>query len=106
MIYALTPTTNIEFTTEDREIFGASHLIGNLKLTIPINESLKLKERARLEKEMEKAQKLLESTQSKLSNEGFRAKAPKEVVEKLELAEQQTIRQIAEMVQKLEKLST
>lgn len=104
IILALTPTTHIEFTNEERPFFGASHLVGSLKLTIPLSESLKLKERARLEKEMEKAQKLLESTQSKLKNEGFRAKAPREVVEKLEMAEQQTIRQIDEMIQKLQKL--
>jgi len=104
IILALTSTTRIEFTNEERPIFGASHLIGDLKLTIPLSESLKLKERARLEKEMEKAQKLLESTQSKLKNEAFCAKAPREVVDKMEAAEQQTIRQIDEMIQKLEKL--
>jgi valyl-tRNA synthetase len=104
LILALTPTISIQFTTEDQEIFGASHLIGNLKLTIPISESLKVKERARLEKELEKATKLLDNTQFRLRNEDFRSKAPKDVVEKLEAVLHLTTRQIAEMSQKLEKL--
>jgi valyl-tRNA synthetase len=104
VILALTSTTNITFTHEDTSILGASHIVGHLKLTIPISESLKLKEKERLVKELAKAQELLKSTQAKLSNEGFRAKAPAEVVEKLVQAEDQTTRQIAEMTQKLEKL--
>jgi valyl-tRNA synthetase len=101
IISALTPTTRIEFSTHEPKEFGASALFGPLKLLIPIPESLKLKEKTRLEKELEKATKLLDSTRIKLSNEEFRARAPREVVEKLEHAESQTLRQITEMQEKL-----
>jgi len=104
ILLALTPTAKIAFSSQEKEIFGASSLVGTMKLTIPIPDSLRVRERARLEKELEKAQKLLEGTQGKLKNEEFRAKAPKEVVEKLEAAEKQTDAQIREILTKLEKL--
>ena len=104
ILLALTPTAKIAFSSQEKEMFGASSLVGTMKLTIPIPDSLRVRERARLEKELEKAQKLLEGTQGKLKNEEFRAKAPKEVVEKLEAAEKQTDAQIREILTKLEKL--
>jgi valyl-tRNA synthetase len=104
ILTALTSTSHIEFTSHAKETFGASALVGQLKLTIPIPESLKNREKQRLLKELEKAQKLLESTRSKLSNEEFRSRAPREVVEKLETAERQTAHQIAEMTSKLSHL--
>lgn len=102
MLLALTPTANIIFAEEGPQgAFGASALVGTLKFTIPLSESLRAKEKARLEKELEKAQKLLDSTRAKLQNAEFRTKAPKEVVEKLESVELQTSAQIAEMLQKI-----
>ncbi len=103
ILFALTPTAHIEFTPETNAS-GASALVGSIKLTIPISDSLKAKEKQRLTKELEKAQKLLESTRSKLTNEEFKSKAPRQVVEKLELAEQQTLNQITEMLSKLNNL--
>ena len=104
VILALTPTTKIEFAHVGKSILGASHLVGNLKLTIPISDALLQKEKERLVKELAKSQDLLKSTQAKLGNEGFRAKAPKEVVDKLLQVEDQTTRQIAEMTHKLSKI--
>jgi len=104
ILFALTPTSQIEFSKGEKEMFGASSLVGTMKLTIPIPDSLRLRERSRLEKELEKAQKMLESTQGKLKNGEFREKAPKEVVEKLEVAEKQLGAQISEILLKLEKL--
>ncbi|HEV7736588.1 MAG TPA: class I tRNA ligase family protein, partial [Chlamydiales bacterium] len=101
MLLALTPTGSITFSHEPQETFGASYLVGSLKFIIPLSEQLRARERARIEKELEKAQKLLDSTRAKLNNEEFRAKAPREVVEKLENAERQTNAQIAEMLQKI-----
>jgi valyl-tRNA synthetase len=101
MILALTPTSTITFSHQAQDVFGASHILGELKFTIPLSEQLRAKERARLEKELEKAQKLLESTRAKLQNEEFKAKAPREVVEKLENMEKQTVEQIAEMLRKM-----
>jgi len=101
MVFALTPTQKITFTQEKEKGFGASALFGELQLTIPLSEQLRAKERARLEKELEKAQRLLESTRSKLLNPEFRTKAPRDVVEKLEEAERQTNAQITEIFKKL-----
>lgn len=105
MLLALTPTGSITFSHQPQETFGASCLVGSLKFTIPLSEQLRARERARIEKELEKAQKMLDSTRAKLNNEEFRAKAPREVVEKLENAERQTSAQITEMHQKMQNRS-
>lgn len=101
ILLALTPTSSILFSQDSEETFGASSLVGSLKFTIPLSEKLREKERARLEKELEKAQKLLEGTRAKLQNVEFKAKAPRDVVEKLETAERQLAAQIAEILQKI-----
>lgn len=101
ILTALTPTVKVTFTQEEPKSFGASALVGHLRLMIPIPESLRAKEKARLEKEREKLEKLLESTQGKLANEEFRSRAPKEVVEKLETALSQTKKQLTEIAAKL-----
>ena len=101
ILTALTPTAKITFTTQEPASFGASALVGKLKLMIPIPESMKAKEKARLEKEREKLEKLFESTQGKLANEEFRSRAPREVVEKLELALAQTQKQLSDIAVKL-----
>jgi len=102
ILTALTPTAKITFTTQEPTSFGASALVGKLKLMIPIPESMKAKEKARLEKEREKLDKLFESTQSKLANEEFRSRAPREVVEKLEQAQAQTQKQLSDIATKLQ----
>ncbi len=101
VLTALTPTVKITFTEQEPSSFGASALVGSLKLMIPIPESLRAKEKMRLEKEREKLEKLLESTQSKLANEEFKTRAPREVVDKLEQTLTQTQKQLAEIQSKL-----
>lgn len=105
ILTALTPTTKVTFTTEEPTSFGASALVHHLKLIIPIPESLRAKEKSRLEKEREKLEKLLESTRGKLANEEFRSRAPREVVEKLEHALSQTEKQLSEIALKLKDFS-
>ena len=104
ILYALTPTKSIQWETESVDTFGSSTIIQDLKLTIPIPASLKLKERARLEKELEKAEKMQSGTKEKLSNQEFCNKAPKEIVEKLENTFKQTERSIEEILQKINQL--
>lgn len=104
ILTALTPTTKVTFVTQEPASFGASAIVGPLKLMIPIPESLRAREKTRLEKEQEKLQKLLESTQAKLANQDFRSRAPQEVVQKLEHALAQTEKQLAEIATKLQKL--
>ncbi|MBS0625596.1 MAG: valine--tRNA ligase [Verrucomicrobia bacterium] len=105
ILSALTPTRSIEFSHKETSTFGATAIVGSLKLFIPMPESLKEKERLRLEKEREKLLKSIESTQAKLANQEFRSKAPKEVVEKLEQALSQGERQMSEIARKLTSLT-
>jgi valyl-tRNA synthetase len=104
MMTALTPTNCLEFSSKEPSLFGATAVVGQLKLFIPMPESLKQKERLRLEKEQEKIQKVIESTQTKLANEEFCSKAPKEVVEKLQNFLLQSEKQIKEIREKLNSL--
>lgn len=104
ILSALTPTLKITFPAEEPASFGASALVGSLKLFIPIPDSLKAKEKTRLEKERERLEKLKESTASKLANEDFKAKAPAHVVSKLEETLAQTEKQLTEITQKLQTL--
>lgn len=101
MITALTPTKSLQFSSKEPSSFGATAVVGQLKLFIPMPESLRQKERLRLEKEQEKVQKIIESTVIKLANEEFRSKAPKEVVEKLEQTLMQSEKQMREIREKL-----
>lgn len=101
ILTALTPTDKVTFTTQAPVSFGASAIVGHLKLIIPIPNSMRAKEKIRLTKEREKLEKLLQSTQVKLSNVDFRARAPGEVVDKLEAALVQAQKQLAEITLKL-----
>lgn len=102
ILTALTQTTQVTYSESEPASFGASALVSSLKLMIPIPESLKAREKARLEKEREKLEKGLEGTKAKLSNQEFRSKAPKQVVEKLEEALAQTQKQLADISDKLQ----
>ena len=104
ILTALTPTSNIVFADFEPSSPGASALVGHLKLIVPIPASLLAKEKTRLEKEREKLEKLKESTEAKLSNGEFRARAPTEIVQKLEQTLHQTIKQLAEIASKLHSL--
>jgi valyl-tRNA synthetase len=104
IILGLTPTSQIHFVEKEPATFGAASLISSLKLMVPIPESLKIKEKARLQKEQEKLQKLYDATNIKLSNQEFKDKAPKEVVSKLETALSQTEKQLREITEKLQSL--
>lgn len=104
ILLALTPTTEIFFTEEEPSLFGSSALFEDLKLMIPIPDSFRLKEKARLEKEKEKEEKLCKSTEEKLKNEEFRSRAPREIVEKLENALLNSKKQLEEISLKLKSL--
>ena len=68
---------------EDQQPPSATALIGYIKLLIPIKDIIdKSAETARLKKEIEKVQKELDRTQTKLANPDYANKAPVEVVNK------------------------
>lgn len=104
ILKALTPTSTITFAHKEPTSFGASALVGSLKLLIPIPESMKLREIARLEKERVKLEQLLHSTKERLANHDFRKKAPHELVKKLEETLDQTGKQLSEIEHKLKYL--
>lgn len=101
MIQALTPTQSIEFIEQEPSAFGATAIFEEIKLFIPMPESLKQKEKIRLEKEQERCFKLIETTQTRLANQEFCSKAPQEVVEKMQQALSQTEKQLEEIRSKL-----
>ena len=101
ILLALTPTSAISFPTHEPSAFGATARVGSLQLFIPIPESLRMREKLRLEKEKEKLEKLASSLTEKLANPEFRSKAPAEVVQKLEQTLSQTTKQLADIEKKV-----
>jgi valyl-tRNA synthetase len=101
ILLALTATHNILFTEQEPPIFGSSGLIGELKLLIPIPDSFRLKEKARLEKEKEKGEKLYKNTEERLANKEFLERAPEEIVKKLTDTLLSTKKQLEEIAAKL-----
>ncbi|MBF8262397.1 MAG: valS [Parachlamydiales bacterium] len=106
MLLALTPTIAIHYVRNESDLpaFGASAIIGSIKLMVPIPDSFKGKEKARLEKEKDKLEKQRAATMQKLSNEDFRAKAPAEIVQNLVQALNAAEKQLAEIQARLQSL--
>lgn len=78
-----------------------SAVVEGVNIFLPLAGMVDLEaEIARIEKELEQAQKELQRAENKLKNEGFIAKAPKEVVEK----EREKVSSYQSTVQRLEKL--
>jgi len=104
MILALTPTNKVYFVKNEQDLpsFGASALVGHLKLSIPIPNSFKAKEKERLNKEREKLEKQIGGSKIKLSNSDFKAKAPAEIVRNLEQALEFAEKQLAAIHEKLD----
>jgi len=84
ILLSLTATAHLIFTDREQTAFGSTAIVGQIKLFIPIPASMKEKEKARLKKEQEKLEKLVLSTESRLNNPEFRARAPQEIVQNLE----------------------
>ncbi len=69
--------------TGDTAPLSATALAGNLEILIPMTDLIdKNVELARLQKEVDRLQKECERISGKLSNEGFVAKAPADVISK------------------------
>nr|WP_300311198.1 valine--tRNA ligase [Halomonas sp.] len=85
---------------------SATQLVGEMEVLVPMADLIdKDAELARLTKEIDKQDKLIQGIERKLSNEGFVAKAPAAVVEKerSKLAEFQAARRL--LVEQQEKIS-
>ncbi|HLB52855.1 MAG TPA: valine--tRNA ligase [Chlamydiales bacterium] len=97
LLLALTPTSEIHFAEKSPSHFGARKLWEGMELFIPLPASLKQKEEARLQKEREKLEKTKSNIETQLANSDFRARAPQEIVEKL----QKTLTQIELQLQEI-----
>ncbi len=105
IIQALVRTQNVLFPTEETKLpFSASAIVGNLKLVIPLPAEFKEKEKIRLVKERDKYITQQNSLREQLANEGFLAKAPPPLVEKLKNSLTQTERELDETMSKLKEL--
>ena len=84
MLARLANVTSIEWLTDDIEPpLNALSLVGELKVMVPLAGLIDVDaERARINKEIGKAQQELEKIEKKLGNEAFVAKAPEAVVAK------------------------
>ena len=76
-----------------------------MTLVIPLPEEMREKERLRLEKLQEKLIQQQHQTRSKLANENFVARAPKELVEKTKEGLAQIETELASIGQKLSGLT-
>ena len=83
-IISLASATEVEIADEFDLEGAVTIVIGDAKIYIPMNELVdKEAELARLKKEYAQVEKMLKQDEGKLANEGFMAKAPAAVVEKI-----------------------
>lgn len=102
MLKALIRLGEIHYTeSEEEQGFSASHIVGPIKLIVPLPEELKEKEKMRLKKQQEKLIAQEQSSRSRLGNADFVERAPKEVVEKLREQISQIEKQLADISQKI-----
>ena len=72
-----------------RPRFSASAVIKDLEIFVPLKGLIDIDvEKARLEKEINRLEKLIDSIEKKLMNKDFLNKAPKEIIEREKLKSQ------------------
>jgi valyl-tRNA synthetase len=99
ILLSLTGTSRLIFHEHEPALFGSSALFKEIKILIPVPESMKEKERKRLEKEKEKLEKAKMIGQEKLNNTDFKAKAPQKIIDTLE----QNVKELSLQLEELEK---
>ncbi len=103
ILRALVRINTLTFAQEEPSIpFGSSALVGALKLTIPLPQEMREREKVRLVKEKEKLINEQNSLRTQLSNEAFLEKAPPQLVEKLKASLVQSEKALSEALAKLE----
>jgi valyl-tRNA synthetase len=85
--------------------FSAQKRVHSLEIIVPLPAEMKEKEKVRLQKEQIKIESQLASLEEKLSGEEFLAKAPKEVLLKLQTQQNQLKMQLEDSAKKLLELS-
>jgi valyl-tRNA synthetase len=101
ILYALTPIAHLHLAEPPSHLGGSTGMFEGCKVFIPLPDSLKEKEVARLKKEQERLEKLISATEAKLSNVEFREKAPQAIVQQLEQNLTQAKQQLQSIVLKL-----
>lgn len=102
IVRSLVKIQSIQFTLQDPLLgFSAQKRVSSLQIIIPLPQELKEKEHNRLIKEKERLSLQLTSLSAKLSQEEFLAKAPKEVLNKLQNQEKEIKKQLEEIELKL-----
>ena len=102
IIKPLAKLENINYTKEENKLpTGATTICKNLKFILPLPKELLEKEFKRLEKEKEKLLSQIEGAKKRLSNETFLAKAPKDVIEKLNFSYKEANNKLQEINAKL-----
>ncbi len=105
ILRALVRINNLTFSKEEPSIpFGSSGLVGSLKLTIPLPQEMREREKVRLVKEKDKLINEQNSLRTQLSNEAFLQKAPPQLVEKMKTSLAQSEKALSEALAKLEVL--
>ncbi|HEY5260440.1 MAG TPA: hypothetical protein VIJ46_07310, partial [Rhabdochlamydiaceae bacterium] len=82
----------------------SSGLVGSLKLTIPLPQEMREREKVRLVKEKDKLINEQNSLRTQLSNEAFLQKAPPQLVEKMKASLTQSEKALGEALAKLDVL--
>ncbi len=105
ILRALVRLNTVSFEKHEPAIeFGSSALVGALKLTIPLPQEMREKEKVRLIKEKEKLINEQNNLRTQLSNQEFLQKAPPQLVEKLRASLAQSEKGLSEALAKLEVL--
>lgn len=102
IIKPLGKVDNFVFVSKESDLpLGSFAILKTVKFLIPLSEDLIQKENARLEKQKEKLEKDIESYKNRLMNETFLSKAPKNVVEDLKKAFEESNLKLKEIEKKI-----
>ncbi len=106
LLKALAKVENINYTQNEKTFpIGSITIYKSIKFLIPLSKDLIEKECDRLEKEKLKLHAQIASFKSRLNNITFLSKAPKDVIEKLQITYDESISKLKEIETKLKSYS-
>lgn len=97
ILASLVKTKTISFAASAPETAASFTSVGTLNVYVLLPKELQTEERARLQKEKERLEKLLVGLEAKLANTDFLEKAPPDVVKKLLLSKDETKTKLKEI---------
>ncbi len=106
ILKSLIKLSSITYTHKEINIaMSASAMVGSLKLIIPLPEEMKEKEKIRLNKEKEKLINQQNTARTQLANTEFVEKAPKPLVDKIQALLEQSEKELALIMKKIDDLT-